>query len=587
MNYTHSANQTPADVLAAWLQPAFLQICREAGMETADGGADAAAVSVVPTANPEFGDYQCNDALSLAKRLKKNPRQVGEAMLKAAGGHPAVEKAALAGPGFINITLRVEWLSSYVEFIGRDEQLGVPRSGDGHTIVLDYSSPNVAKPMHIGHIRSTIIGNSLDRMFRFLGYRVIADNHIGDWGTQFGILIMGCRTFADPKALQETPVEELERVYVKSYERTQQDEEWLAQCRHELVKLQAGDAANRALWSEFVRLSMSEFDRIYKRLGVRFDLMRGESYYNDRLQGVVETLQGRGLASESEGATVVFLEEEKLPVCIVRKSDGGFNYATTDLATVADRIAEFSPDRIVYITDERQQLHFSQIFAICRRLGFATRLDHVWFGLMRLPTGTFSTRQGNVIKLERLLDEAESRALAIVQASSPDMPPERQREVARVVGIGAVKYADLSQNPQTTVTFSWDKALALDGNSAPYLQYACARIASVRDKYRERFGEADPDAVPLQLGEPIERALAIEVARFGETVSKAAPAYKPSVLADYLYELSQLYSNFYQNVPFLKADPGVRESRVRLCGVVARVLRKGLDLLGIETLDRI
>jgi arginyl-tRNA synthetase len=580
MKKSQPADTLLSDVLAAWLQPAFLKV-RE-GQES-----DAFVVTVVPTGNPEFGDYQCNDALSLAKRLKKNPRQVAEAVLQAAGEHPAVEKTSIAGPGFINISLRTEWLARHVEAISGDDQLGVPRSGEGHTLVLDYSSPNVAKPMHIGHIRSTIIGNSLDRMFRCLGYRVVSDNHIGDWGTQFGILIMGYRTFSDPKALQDELIEELERVYVKSYEQTKQDEAWLAQCRQELVKLQSGDAENRALWSDFVRLSLSEFDRIYKRLGVRFDLMRGESHYNDKLQGVIDTLQSRGLASESEGATVVLLEEEKLPVCIVRKSDGGFNYATTDLATVESRIAEFQPDRIVYVTDERQQLHFSQIFAICRRLGHTTQLDHVWFGLMRLPTGTFSTRQGNVIKLERLLDEAEVRALAIVQASSPDMPPDRQREVARVVGMGAIKYADLSQNPQTTVTFSWDKALALDGNSAPYLQYACARIASVRDKYRERFGEVDPDCTPLQLAEPIERTLAVKVSRFGETVSRAALAYKPCVLADYLYELSQLYSNFYQNVPFLKAEPGVRESRVRLCGIVARVLRRGLDLLGIETLDRI
>jgi len=281
------------------------------------------------------------------------------------------------------------------------------------------------------------------------------------------------------------------------------------------------------------------------------------------------------------------LEEEKLPVCIVRKSDGGFNYATTDLATVESRNAEFHPEKIVYVTDERQQLHFRQFFAISRRLGWPAQLVHVWFGLMRLPEGTFSTRQGNVIKLEKLLDEAESRALAIVQASSPEMPSEQQREVARAGGIGAVKYADLSQNPQSLVTFSWEKALALEGNSAPYLQYACARIASVRDKYAERFPGRDPLATPIVIAEPAERALAVKLLQLPGVIERAAEAYRPNLLADYLFELAQLYSTFYQNVPFLKADEGIRESRVRLCMLTAATLKLGLDLLGIETPARI
>jgi arginyl-tRNA synthetase len=284
---------------------------------------------------------------------------------------------------------------------------------------------------------------------------------------------------------------------------------------------------------------------------------------------------------------VVFMEEDKLPPCIVRKSDGGYNYASSDLATVASRVDEFGPDRIIYVTDERQQLHFRQIFAISRKLGCSVSLEHVWFGLMRLPEGTFSTREGNVIKLERLLDEAESRALAIVTASSPDMPEERRREVARVVGIGAIKYADLSQNPQTTVTFTWEKALALDGNSGPYLQYAYARIASVRDKFAERFPGIDPDGFPIVFTQQIERTLALKLLKFPEAVTRAAQACKPSTVADYLYDLAQSYSTFYQNVPFLKAEDGVRESRVRLCGITAKVLKSGLDLLGIETQERI
>ena len=463
----------------------------------------------------------------------------------------------------------------------------LPLAAKPETIIVDYSSPNIAKPMHIAHIRSTVIGNAIDRMLRCLGHRVTSDNHLGDWGTQFGILIMGYRHFVNPDALAIDPIAELERLYVASYDKAKTDETWMDQARRELVKLQQGDKDNRSLWRTFVELSLKEFNRIYGRLGVSFDLVRGESYYHDFLQPTLERMDALGLIEESEGAVVVKLEEEKLPLCIVKKSDGAFNYATTDIATVLNRVDEFSPDRILYVTDERQQLHFKQVFAVMRRLGVKTNLGHIWFGLMRLPEGTFSTRQGNVIKLERLLDEAESRALAMVKETSPDMPEDRQREVARAVGIGAVKYADLSQNPQSMITFTWEKALALEGNSAPYLQYACARIASVHDKYRERFPDVKLESYPIRLTEPVERQLAVRITRFADTLSRAANQYRPNLLADYLFELAQLYSRFYQNVPFLKADEGVRESRVRLCGLVNRTLRTGLNLLGIQTPDRI
>ncbi|MDA0578161.1 MAG: arginine--tRNA ligase [Verrucomicrobia bacterium] len=580
MQPTESSAPLLNDTLSVWMRDAF----RKALAPVED---DFASVDVVVAANPEFGDFQCNAALPLAKLLRQSPRKVAEAVVALAGEHPCVAKLEVAGPGFINVTLHNAALVEYLVRMEQSDALGVPQVGAGRTVVLDYSSPNVAKPMHIGHIRSTIIGSALDRLHRRLGYRVVADNHIGDWGTQFGILIKGYHHFVDQEKLRERPVEELERIYVKSYEQSKADPAWLDACRQELVKLQAGDADNHQLWVQFVQWSMTEFERMYARLGVRFDFVRGESYYNDKLPGVLALLGERGLARESEGAQVVFLEEEGLPVCIVRKRDGAFNYATTDLATVQSRVAEFKPEKIVYVTDERQQLHFRQIIAICRRIGITTDLQHVWFGLMRLPEGTFSTRQGNVIRLESLLDEAESRALAIVQASSPQMEPAKQREIARAVGIGAVKYADLSQNPQTQIVFTWDKALALDGNSGPYLQYAYARIASVRDKYAERHPGQDPETFPLQITEPIERTLAVTLSRFPETIVRAAAASRPSIVADYLFDLSKTYSSFYQNVPFLKAPEGIRESRVRLCGLVARVLRAGLDLLGIETPERI
>ncbi len=545
---------------------------------------------VVPAANPRFGDYQCNDAMTLAKPLRRPPRAVAEA-LRDAGPLPAqVASLEVAGPGFLNIRLSDSGLARWTEALAAAPHFGIAQCGAGQTVVLDYSSPNVAKPMHIGHIRSTVIGNALDRLHRALGYRVIADNHIGDWGTQFGIIIQGYRHFLDRERLATAPIEELERIYVLSYAKAREDPGWMDQCRAELVKLQAGDPANRALWEEFVRLSMGEFERIYARLGVAFDLARGESHYNDALPALVHRLEAEGLAKESEGATVVDLEAEGLGVCIVRKRDGGFNYATTDIATVFSRLEEFAPDKIVYVTDERQQLHFRQFFQVCRHLGVPeerVRFVHVWFGLMRLPEGTFSTRQGNVIKLEALLDEAESRAAAILQSSRPDLDTESMRSLARSIGIGAVKYADLSQSPQTLVTFTWEKALALEGNSGPYLQYAHARICSVRERYRTQFPEHDPDTWPLRLECEVERALALKLLRFPVSVQQAAESYRPCVLADALYDLAQTYSSFYQQVPFLKAGEGLRESRVRLCGMVATALRTGLGLLGIDAPERI
>ena len=575
-----SEQRTIEQELTAWVRNAMAQAFP--GLNLADVPLD-----VVATAEARHGDYQCNAALALARPLQRKPRDIAQAVAGQPFDPACIARLEVAGPGFLNIHLRTEGLARRLEQVQADDRLGVPAPGAGRTVLLDYSSPNVAKPMHVGHIRSTVIGNALDRLHRFLGFRVVADNHLGDWGTQFGLLILGFRRFADAAAYEAAPIAELERVYVQSYACSQTDPAWLDAARAELVKLQQGDAENRRLWTSFVEHSLREFDGLYRRLGVRFDLVRGESFYNGRLPGVIATLRQKGLAEESEGALVVRLEAEKLPVCLVQKSDGGYNYATTDLATVLSRVEEFHPDAIVYVTDERQQLHFRQLFAVSRRLGVTTHLAHVWFGLMRLPEGTFSTRQGNVIKLEQLLDEAEHRALAIVQKTSPDMPPERQRAVARAVGLGAVKYADLCQNPQSLVTFTWDKALALEGNSAPYLQYACARIASVLDKYREQFPGGDPRTVPLRLGEPIERALAVKLLRFPAAVLGAAENYRPNLLADYLFDLAQAYSSFYQNVPFLKAAADVRESRVRLCDITARTLRRGLDLLGIETPERI
>jgi len=567
------------EILAEWLRQAFQAAFGEVQ--------DWSGIRVQPATDARFGDFQCNDAMQAAKTLRRPPRAVAEAVLAALPLPPMLTRAEIAGPGFINLTVAPEWLAEQVAVLSAAPRFGIPDAGQGRTVVIDYSSPNVAKPMHIGHIRSTVIGNALDRLHRALGYRVIADNHLGDWGTQFGLLIQGYRTFLTEAEREALTIEALERVYVQSYNRSKEDPAWLESCKSELVKLQQGDAENRAIWERFIAISRREFDRVYGRLDVAFDLTRGESYYNDMLPETIQVLQDKGLAVESEGALVVNLEDEGMPVCIVRKSDGGFNYAATDIATVRSRVAEFDPDRIIYVTDERQQLHFRQFFAVCAKLGYTTHLEHVWFGLMRLPEGTFSTRQGNVIKLESLLDEAERRALEIIKASNSEMPEDEQRELAAAIGIGAIKYTDLSHDPQTMIVFTWEKALALEGNSGPYLQYAYARVCSLLDKYAEQVPDRDPLTNALLLDEPVEKALALQLMRFPATVLRAAEVCKPSVLADYLFSLSQTYSSFYQRSPVLKADAAVRDSRIRLCAMVAQVLAEGLGLLGICTPRRI
>jgi len=571
--------QTIEQELSAWAKHEFTAIYDQIPPDT--------LIDVVTATDEAFGDYQCNAPMSLARVLRLSPKVIAEKFAATANRPPLIDRIEVAGPGFINIHLANDWITHYLTLIESDERLGIPMANPPETIIIDYSSPNIAKPMHIAHIRSIVIGNAIDRMLRELGHHVISDNHVGDWGTQFGVIIMGYRHFIDEVALANDPVAELERIYVKSYNKAKSDNTWMDECRRELVKLQQGDKENRSLWRTVVELSLLDLERTYNRLGVKFDLTRGESYYHDFLHEILERLDAAGLAKLSEGAVVVELEDEKLPVCIVKKTDGGYNYATTDIATIQHRIQEFAPKRILYVTDDRQNLHFRQIFAVARRLGITVELTHIGFGLMSYEGRPISTREGNVIKLDHMLDEAESRALSLVKQSSPDMPEDRQKQVARAVGLGAVKYADLCQNPQSAVMFTWEKALSMEGNSAPYLQYACARIASVHDKYRERFPDGKLDAFPFQISDPLERLLAVRILKFPDMLKRAANQYRPNLLADYLFELAQLYSRFYQNVPFLKAEEGVRESRVRLCGLINRTLRTGLKILGIDAPDRI
>ena len=544
-------------------------------------GTDFEGVRVLPATDPRFGDYQCNDALKFAKKLGASPREIaGKVAAALAGGDGAFEKAETAGPGFLNLTVSAKWLEGRLAELAAAPSLGIPQRGAGKTVVIDYSSPNAAKQMHIGHIRSTVIGNAIDRIFRALGYRVVADNHLGDWGTQFGILIKGYRELLTQEERDNLTVAALEKCYVLSAAKAkEEDGAWKDSCRAELVKLQRGDPDNLALWKRFIDISIAEFERIYSMLGVKFDTYRGESYYNDAMPKVVEELCAAGLAVESDGALVVNLEDENLGVAIVRKSDGGYNYTTSDLACVKSRIAEYAPERIIYVTDARQRLHFRQWFTIAEKTGCTTTLVHVPFGLMSYQGKAISTREGNLVRLDELLSEAKRRAFDIVKDRGGT------EELAAAIGYGAVKYSDLSHDPATDVDFSWDKALALEGNSGPYLQYAYARVCSLMAKAGIDRDTAAHAAFAVST--PSEKRLALQLLEFPGAVSRAAEAYKPSVLADYLFQTAQLYSSFYQNTPVLKSEEPLRSARLRLCALFGDILKSGLGLLGIATPERI
>ena len=575
------------DSIEGWLK---------AGFESAFPGNDFSNVRALPATDAKFGDFQCNDALAAAKTLRMPPRKIAEAVFaRLEADRPAfIAKLELAGPGFLNITVSPDWIAARLAALAADAHAGIPQTGAGQRVVIDYSSPNAAKQMHIGHIRSTVIGNAIDRIYRALGYDVVADNHLGDWGTQFGILIKGYRECLTQEERDNLTVANLEKCYVLSAAKAkEEDGVWKEACKAELVKLQQGDADNLALWKRFIDISIGEFDRMYAKLGVKFDTYRGESYYNDTMPGVVSKLQEMGLAVESEGALVVNLEAEKLGVAIVRKSDGGYNYTTSDLACVKSRVEEYGPARIIYVTDARQQLHFRQWFSIAAKMGYSgVKLVHVPFGLMSYQGKAISTREGNLIKLDELLAEAVRRALEIVQkrtttgdAPNPaaDQATPAQLSLAEQIGYGAVKYSDLSHDPITDIDFSWDKALALEGNSGPYLQYAYARVCSLLDK----AGNPDLSGASFACSEPVEKQLALQLLQFGPTVLRAAECYKPSVLADYLFQTAQLYSSFYQRSPILKSEPAVRDARLRLCALFGTVLSTGLRLLGIDTPSRI
>ncbi len=567
-------------------------------------GVSTEDIGVRPCPDSKFGDYQTNSLMALAKERKMNPRQLATEVLARLDVTPWCEKVEIAGAGFLNFRLTAASIANALTAPLRGEPLFFDRTATPRTVVIDFSSPNVAKPMHVGHIRSTALGDSLARLFRLLGHRVVTDNHIGDWGTQFGLLTVGWKAHLDAAALERDAMGELERLYKEVNAASEADPNIREAAKQELVKLQSGDAENLEIWKRMIALSQGQFDSIYGRLGVRFDHTLGESFYNPQLKSVVQELRDRGIAQESRGAICVFSDGTAAPKedpfliskdgewqpnpALIQKADGAANYATTDLATLAYRWDTWKPDQIVYVTDGRQQLHFRQIFAIWRRwhpeLSAKVELAHVWFGSIQGEDGKpFKTRSGETIRLANLLDEAEQRAMDTVTQKNPDLPEDARKEIARVVGLGAVKYADLSPNRQSDYVFSWDKMLSLQGNTAPYLQYAYARIRSIFRKSGD--GEMlDPGAI--QLTHPDELTLAKHLLNFGITLEAAAAEYRPNYLCGYLHELAGHFARFYESCPVLKAEGTDRLARLVLCEMTGRTLKQGLELLGIAVLEQ-
>ncbi|MCX7427802.1 MAG: arginine--tRNA ligase [Planctomycetia bacterium] len=635
----------------------------------------------------KFGDYQANFAMPLGKRLGRSPREIALDVVTQLDLKDSCEVVKVDGPGFINLTLKDEWLAERLSAAVTDPRLGVPSVETPRTHVVDYSAPNVAKPMHVGHIRSTVIGDALCRMLRFLGHAVTSDNHIGDWGTQFGMILHGYRNFRDDAAYQKAPVEELARLYrlvrrlmdyhdgkarlpgLREKLRQQEDalaveraaagdnlplpvgeragvrgpssaapkkaaknlrraEGDLAQTRDEIesleaslaavdadpqfstlaadhadvgaavlaetAKLHAGDEDSRRLWREFSPHCRDEIQRVYARLNVTFDHTLGESFYQDRLAATVQDLIDRGIAQESQGAVCVFLEGQPAPM-LVRKQDGAFLYATTDLATIEYRLETWRPDAILYVVDHRQSMHFEHLFATVRRMGITdVELQHVSFGTVLGSDGRpFRTRSGDTVGLEGLLDEAVCRAGRIVadnddaKPGGPELSPDERVRIAERVGIAALKYADLSQNRTSDYVFSYDKMLAMNGNTATYMQYAYARVRSIFAKGNVDVEALRASGAAILLGTPAERALGLEVLRFGEALDLALLDYRPNQLTAYLFELAGCYSTFFENCPVLKAETdALRTSRLLLCDLTARVLHKGLEILGIEVVEK-
>ena len=621
---------------------------------------------VVPSQDVKFGDYQANVAMPLGKLLDRKPRVIAQEIVDAIELSDLCEPAEIAGPGFINLRLSDEWLTQQLNEQLRDDRLGVVRTPDPRTYVIDYSSPNVAKPMHVGHIRSTVIGDALCHTLRFLGHQVVSDNHLGDWGTQFGMVIYGYKHFRNDGAYRDEPIGELSRLYKlvrrlmdyhegksrlpeleKSIQRQQAlivekgssadtktdkklkknlrslkekltdleatrdelnaeikaveaDRELIEKAAHhadiaadvlsQTARLHAGDKENRELWEQFLPYCRADIQRIYDRLSIRFDVEYGESFYQDRLAGVVTSLADQGLAQESEGAICVFLDGFDTPM-LIRKRDGAYLYATTDLATIAYRMEKWQPHAILYVVDHRQSEHFEKLFSVARRWGYPdVEFEHISFGTVLGDDGKpYKTRSGDTIGLEGLLDEAEVKAYEVVRENelAEELSVEQRQHVAKVIGIAALKYADLSHNRTSDYVFNYDKMLALKGNTATYCQYAYARTQNIFSRGQIEIDKLRDSGGAIELGHSAERALGLHLLQFPEALAAVVEDYKPNHLTNYLFELANLFSTFYEQCPVLKADhERHRQSRLLLCDVTGRTIKRGLALLGIDVVEK-
>ena len=557
------------------------------------GAAEAQAL-VAPAAKPEFGDFQANGVMAAAKALKAKPRDLAEKVVAALDLTDLAESVEIAGPGFLNITLRPEFLSAQLNAAAADSRLSVEETDAPQRVVIDYSSPNLAKEMHVGHLRSTIIGDAIARTLEFLGHDVQRQNHVGDWGTQFGMLLAHLDDLvAEGRADLSEDLADLENFYRDAKKRFDDDEAFMELSRQTVVKLQAGDEHCRQRRQQFLDISLSHCQQVYDALGVTLTPgdVCGESFYNDDLSNVVADLDAKGMLKESDGATCVFLEElankdGEITPFIVQKTDGGFGYPATDLAAIRHRVGTLGGNRLIYVVGTEQTFHFQQLFATARMAGFAPEsasLEHVGFGMMLGDDRKrFRTRTGGTIKLTDLLAESIKRAGELVADKNPGLSDTERAKIARVVGIGAVKYADLSQNRSSDYVFSWEKMLSLEGNTAPYMQYAYARVRSIFRK----AGLDGESTGEITVAEPAERALGVRLLQFGDVLQTVVADCLPNMLCAYLYELAGAFMSFYENCPVLQADEPVRTSRLALAGLTARTIKQGLALLGIETVER-
>jgi len=545
---------------------------------------DEKPISVTEATKAEFGDYQFNGAMALAKKLKSNPREIAQKIIDAMPQDTMIAKTQIAGSGFINIWLDDSVLSQSLQQALEDSRLGIKPKDDPIKVVVDYSGPNMAKQMHVGHLRSTIIGDSLANLLEFLGDEVIRQNHIGDWGTQFGMLIAYLEHIDEDGNVS---LKDLEQFYKDAKAKFDSDKDFANKAREYVVKIQSGDSHCIGLWEKFINISLGHCQEVYDKLNVNLSDkdVKAESFYNDDLPKVIDELDSSSMLTLSDGAKCVFLDGDDIPV-IVQKADGGYLYATTDLAALRYRAKVLGAKRISYVVDARQSQHFKQVFAIAKKCGFVpqdVKLEHIAFGTMMDKSGKpFKTRDGGTVKLIDLLDEAIIKAKNAI-TNRDGFSQEELDKVAKIVGIGAVKYADLSINRESNYIFDWDKMLSFDGNTALYMQYAYARIQSIFRKYNKEInGE-------VIIGDELEHKLALTLLKFEDTLQIVAQNATPNILTNYLYDLATLFMKFYENNPILKdsVDEPTRQSRLQLANMTAKTIKKGLEILGIEVVDRL